>query len=33
MGNRLDLDKNQSYYVTCTNNNSGVAKAIEKFVL
>ncbi|MDV4150319.1 Cof-type HAD-IIB family hydrolase [Clostridium sp. AL.422] len=33
MGNGLELVKDQADYVTDTNNNSGVAKAIEHFVL
>lgn len=33
MGNGLDMVKEEADYVTDTNNNSGVAKAIERFVL
>ena len=33
MGNALDLVKDRADYVTDTNHNDGVAKAIEKFVL
>lgn len=33
MGNGLELVKDAADYVTDTNNNDGVAKAIEKFVL
>lgn len=33
MGNGLDLLKNAADYITDTNNNDGVAKAIENFVL
>lgn len=33
MGNGLDIVKEKADYVTDTNNNSGVAKAIEHFVL
>ena len=33
MGNGLDLLKNAANYITDTNNNDGVAKAIENFVL
>ena len=33
MGNGLDIVKEHADYVTDTNNNSGVAKAIEKFVI
>ena len=33
MGNGLDLVKDAADYITDTNDNSGVAKAIEKFVL
>ena len=33
MGNGLDIVKEVADYVTDTNNNSGVGKAIEKFVL
>jgi Cof subfamily protein (haloacid dehalogenase superfamily) len=33
MGNGSELIKNAAKFVTDTNNNSGVAKAIEKFVL
>lgn len=33
MGNGLDIVKEQADYVTDSNNNSGVAKAIEHFVL
>lgn len=33
MGNSMDILKNDADYITETNNNSGVAKAIEKFCL
>ncbi len=33
MGNGLDLIKSEADYITDTNNNDGVAKAIEHFVL
>ena len=33
MGNGLDIVKEAANYITDTNNNSGVAKAINKFVL
>ena len=33
MGNGLDLLKDAADYITDTNNNDGVAKAIENFVL
>ncbi|WP_288222072.1 Cof-type HAD-IIB family hydrolase [uncultured Clostridium sp.] len=33
MGNGLDLIKDEADYITDTNNNDGVAKAIEHFVL
>ena len=33
MGNALDMVKEEADYITDTNNNSGVAKAIERFVL
>ncbi|MGG7141946.1 Cof-type HAD-IIB family hydrolase [Clostridium nigeriense] len=33
MGNGLDLLKNAADYITDTNNNDGVAKAIENFVI
>ncbi|GAA0180120.1 Cof-type HAD-IIB family hydrolase [Clostridium sediminicola] len=33
MGNALDIIKRKSAYITETNDNEGVAKAIEKFIL
>ncbi|MDO5040276.1 HAD hydrolase family protein, partial [Clostridium sp.] len=33
MGNGLDLLKKEAQYITDTNVNSGVAKAIRKFAL
>ena len=33
MGNAIDLVKENSDYITDTNENSGVGKAIEKFIL
>ena len=33
MGNGLDLLKDAANYITDTNNNDGVARAIENFVL
>lgn len=33
MGNAIDIVKNKADFITDTNDNNGVAKAINKFVL
>ena len=32
MGNALDIVKEKAQFITDTNDNAGVAKAIEKFI-